>query len=242
MVKHGNPCGVSTAETLEEAYRKAYQSDPLSAFGGVFASNTPINQDIAQQMSSLFFEVLLAPSYHPESTEIFSKKSKRILVQYLNLPKSSYTFKSILGGVLEQEADDIDESPEHWSCPTKQTPTEDMLRDLTFAYKVVKVCRSNAIVLAKEEQVLGCGTGQTSRVDALWIAIQKAKRSGFTLQGAVMASEAFFPFEDCVKIAHEVGVHAVIQPGGSKRDDLSVTYCNTHHIPMLFTGKRHFRH
>ena len=243
IVKHGNPCGASIANTLQEAYTKAYEGDNLSAFGGVFATNTPITQDIAQHMSEIFFEVLLAPGYSPESIEIFSKKPKRILVQYSQLPHSSYSFKSILHGVLEQEVDELgDERPEDWSSPTQCLPSQEVVRDCTFAYKVVKVCRSNAIVLAKEEQILGCGTGQTSRVDALWIAIQKAKRAGLSLKGAVMASEAFFPFADCVEIAHKAGIEGVIQPGGSQRDHLSVTYCDEHQIPMIFTGKRHFKH
>lgn len=242
IIKHSNPCGVGVDHRAEEAYQKAYASDSLSAFGGVFASNRPLHKTIAAHMSSLFFEAILAPDFSTEALHIFSKQKNRRVLRYYQLPAPLQSYRSALGGMLEQETDLLASTKKHWEVPTSAKPKAACLEDLQFAYAIVACARSNAIALAKAGQLLGCGTGQTSRIDALHIAIEKAKRAGLPLQGAVMASEAFFPFPDCVEIAHQAGIKAVIQPGGSKNDKLSINYCEEQGLSMTLTHQRHFKH
>ena len=242
MLKHGNPCGVGLDEEPLRAYQKAYATDRLSAFGGVFATNRRVDREIAAQLSAIFFEVILAPELTREALDILSQKKKLRILQYTQLPSPRHTYRSALGGMLEQTSDLPLEDEASWEVVTSCHPTSAQYSSLRLAYGVVSCARSNAIVLAKDGQLLGCGAGQTSRIDALEMAIQKARRGEHDLEGAVMASEAFFPFPDCVEMAHQVGISAVIQPGGSMNDHLSVDFCETHHIPLVLSRRRHFRH
>ncbi|MBI1835884.1 MAG: bifunctional phosphoribosylaminoimidazolecarboxamide formyltransferase/IMP cyclohydrolase [Flavobacteriia bacterium] len=242
ILKHNNPCGLAIRSTLKQAYIDTLAGDPVSAFGGILIANKEIDLDTAVEINELFCEVVIAPSYNAEALELLkSKKNRIILVQKdILLPKRQ--FRTILNGVLEQDKDLITETAGHLETRTKLTPSEQEVKDLLFANKIVKHVKSNTIVLAKGNQLLACGTGQTSRVDALTQAIHKAKSFGFDLNGSVMSSDAFFPFPDCVEIAGNEGIKAVIQPGGSIKDDLSVDYCNENNIAMVFTGNRHFKH
>lgn len=243
ILKHNTPCGTATKETALEAYTTALACDPISAFGGIIVINREVSKEIAEEIDKLFFEVLIAPAYTQEALEIFGKKEKRIILRdKKGRDDSTYTYRTILGGLLAQERDTRIETKEDLKVVTTKVPTEVECDTMLFAMKVVKYCKSNAIVLAKEGQILGAGYGQTSRVDALRHAIEKAKAMGFDLQGAVLASDAFFPFADCVEMADKAGITAVIQPGGSIKDQLSIDYCNTHDMTMCFTGIRHFRH
>jgi phosphoribosylaminoimidazolecarboxamide formyltransferase/IMP cyclohydrolase len=242
ILKHNNACGLATRSTLAEAYTDALAGDPVSAFGGILISNTAIDMATAEQINTLFCEVVIAPEYKAEAMELLkSKKNRIILVQKdVELPKRQ--FRTILNGVLEQDKDLITDDRENLETRTKVAPTEEQIDDLLFANKLVKHTKSNTIVLAKNGQLLASGTGQTSRVDALRQAIHKAKSFNFDLNGAVMASDAFFPFPDCVEIADVEGINAVIQPGGSIKDELSINYCDEHGMSMVFTGNRHFKH
>ena len=242
VIKHSNPCGVAIDSLPERAFEKAYSSDSLSAFGGVFATNRPLSAAVAQRMTAFFFEVLVAPDFSPEALHIFDKYKNRRLLRLHQQPNRAYSYRSALDGMLEQEMDPPVRSTEHWSIPTTHKPDTMAMADLHFAHAVVACARSNAIVLARGGQLMGCGAGQTSRIDALQLAIEKAQRAKLSLQGAVMASEAFFPFADCVEVAHRAGIRAIIQPGGSKNDNLSIEYCETHGLVMVLTRKRHFRH
>ena len=242
VLKHNNACGIATRPSIEEAYVSALEADPVSAFGGILISNTQINLKTAELINELFCEVLIAPGYDKEGLELLkSKKNRIILVQKeVKLPKRQ--FRTILNGVLVQDRDEKSENREDLEVKTTNAPSENEIDDLLFANKLVKHTKSNTIVLVKNRQLLASGTGQTSRVDALNQAIHKAKTFHFDLKSAVMASDAFFPFPDCVEIAHNEGIDAVIQPGGSLKDQLSIDYCNNKKMRMVFTGIRHFKH
>ncbi|RMG80158.1 MAG: bifunctional phosphoribosylaminoimidazolecarboxamide formyltransferase/IMP cyclohydrolase PurH [Bacteroidetes bacterium] len=242
ILKHNNACGLSTRSTLLEAWTAALAGDPVSAFGGVIISNTAIDILTAQEIHKLFFEVLIAPDFMPDALELLSSKKNRILLKSKHIQLPKYSFKSALNGVLFQERDAKTENETDLKPVTHKQPSEAEIKDLIFANKIVKHTKSNAIVLAKNRQLIASGTGQTSRVDALEQAIKKAEHFGFDLSGAVMASDAFFPFPDCVEIASKKGIRAVIQPGGSIKDQESIDYCNKHNIAMVFTGIRHFKH
>jgi phosphoribosylaminoimidazolecarboxamide formyltransferase/IMP cyclohydrolase len=242
ILKHNNACGLSTRSTLKEAYEAALAADPVSAFGGILIANKEIDLATATLVNDLFCEVLIAPAYNAEAiTLLQSKKNRIILIQNeVELPQT--LVRSALNGYLVQDADMASEGPEHLVVKTVLAPNEQEIQDLLFANKLVKHTKSNTIILAKDGQLLASGTGQTSRVDALKQAIHKAKSFGFDLNGAAMASDAFFPFPDCVEIAHLEGINAVIQPGGSVKDELSITYCDANQMKMVFTGVRHFKH
>lgn len=242
ILKHNNACGLATRSTISEAYSDALAGDPVSAFGGILISNTEIDLETATKVNELFCEVVIAPSYAPEALEMLkSKKNRVILVQKeVSLPQRQ--FRTILNGVLEQDKDFKTEVESDLVSHTTTSPTKEEISDLLFANKLVKHTKSNTIVLAKNKQLLASGTGQTSRVDALSQAIHKAKSFNFDLNGAVMASDAFFPFPDCVEIAGNAGITSVVQPGGSIKDQLSIDYCNEHGISMVFSGNRHFKH
>ena len=242
VLKHNNACGLASRATLLEAWNDALAGDPVSAFGGVLITNRPIDKETAEEINKIFFEVIIAPDYDVNALEILTQKKNRIiLVRKENeLPRQQY--RSVLNGVLVQDRDLKTETAEDCKTATAKAPTAEEIEDMLFANKIVKNSKSNAIVLAKGKQLLASGVGQTSRVDALKHAIEKAQGFGFDLNGAVMASDAFFPFPDCVEIAHKAGVTAVIQPGGSVRDAESVQYCNDNGVAMVITGFRHFKH
>ena len=242
VLKHNNACGVAQRSNLHQAYVEALAGDPVSAFGGVLISNSEIDVDTAEEIHKLFCEVVIAPSFSPEALTVLKGKKNRILmVQKLTeLPPSSV--RSCLNGYLVQDKDEITDSAEILETVTELEPTADEIEDLLFASKLCKHTKSNTIVLAKGKQLCASGTGQTSRVDALNQAIHKAKSFGFELKGSVMASDAFFPFPDCVEIAEKAGIKAVIQPGGSIKDQLSIDYCNENKVAMVFTKTRHFKH
>jgi len=242
VLKHNNACGVATRPTLLEAWTDALAGDPVSAFGGVLITNRPIDRQTAGEIGKIFFEVVIAPDYDVDALEILGQKKNRIILVRKETEKPRWQFRSVLDGVLVQEKDLYVETPEDCKPVTTTAPTDSQVQDMLFANKIVKHSKSNAIVLARDGQLLASGVGQTSRVDALKQAIQKARSFGFSLDGAVMASDAFFPFGDCVQLAHEAGITAVIQPGGSVRDNESIDYCNAHGVAMVMTGIRHFRH
>ena len=242
ILKHNNACGVASRSTILEAWVDALAGDPVSAFGGVLISNTEIDEVVADEINKIFFEVIIAPSYTEGALNILEQKKNRIiLVQKQPAPRSRQ-FRSVLNGALVQDRDTATETPDMLTTVTKVAPTSEQITDMLFANKIVKQSKSNAIVLAKGGQLYASGIGQTSRVDALRQAIAKAQSFGFDLNGAVMASDAFFPFADCVEIAHEAGITAVIHPGGSIRDNDSVEYCDAHGMAMVTTGIRHFKH
>ena len=242
IIKHTNACGVGTASSVKEAYLKAFQADTVSAFGGVLATNKEIDVAAAEEINKLFFEILIAPAYDPKALELLkSKKNRMILLQKQKLRETKQS-KSILNGIIEQDLDLKTDSSEDLKVVTKRPPTKDEVDALLFASKICKHTKSNTIVLAINGQLLASGVGQTSRVDALKQAIEKAATFGFSLKDAVMASDAFFPFPDCVEIANQHGIRAVIQPGGSVKDQDSITYCDQHDMAMVFTGTRHFKH
>jgi len=242
ILKHNNACGIASRPLLKDAYVDALAGDPISAFGGILVCNTELDTDTANEINTLFFEIIIAPSYQNDALEVLkSKKNRIILVQKETvLPKRQ--FRTILNGVLEQDKDIAIDKAEGMKTVTEIEPHEEQLADLEFASKVCKNTKSNAIVLVKNNQLLASGVGQTSRIDALKQAIAKAKQFDFELEGCVMASDAFFPFADCVEIAHQAGVKAVIQPGGSIKDQLSIDYCNENKMVMVMTGTRHFKH
>jgi phosphoribosylaminoimidazolecarboxamide formyltransferase / IMP cyclohydrolase len=242
IIKHTNACGVSIAPTVKEAYLKAFQADTISAFGGVLATNKTIDVAAAEEINKLFFEILIAPAYDPAALELLkSKKNRMILLQKQPLTETRQS-KSILNGIIEQDLDLKTDSQEDLKTVTKRVPSAEEIEALLFASKICKHTKSNTIILAIKGQLLASGVGQTSRVDALKQAIEKARSFGFDLHGAVMASDAFFPFPDCVEIAHQQGIRAVIQPGGSVKDQDSVNFCDQQNMAMVFTGIRHFKH
>jgi len=242
VIKHNNACGLASDFDLSKAWKKALAGDPVSAFGGVLVANREITLDVAEAMNSLFFEVLLAPKFSEDALAVLQSKKNRILLRTNAFQGNKKNLRSVLNGVLEQDPDLAVESPSDLKIATEKSPSSTEIQDMLFANKIVKHSKSNAIVLAKNGQLLASGVGQTSRVDALKQAIAKAKHFGFDLRGAVMASDAFFPFPDCVEIAQEAGISAVIQPGGSMRDQESVDKANELGISMAITGIRHFKH
>ncbi|MDP2424482.1 MAG: bifunctional phosphoribosylaminoimidazolecarboxamide formyltransferase/IMP cyclohydrolase [Bacteroidales bacterium] len=242
IIKHTNACGLATRDKLIAAWKDALACDPISAFGGVLITNQIVDTETAQEINSLFFEVILAPGYAEEGLNLLKFKKNRIILRQKSFNFKSVQFKSALNGVLWQEKDMRSESIGDLKLVTHKSPSDEEVADLLWANKVVKHTKSNAIVLAKNKQLFGSGTGQTSRVDATIHAIGKAKSFAFNLHGAVMASDAFFPFTDSIELAYKSGITAVIQPGGSVRDQESIDFCNEHNLVMVFTGHRHFRH
>src|SRR5688500_9062893 len=244
ILKHNNACGAAVRPTLKQAWDAALQADPVSAFGGVLITNAPIDKVTAEAIDTIFFEIIVAPSFEKEALEVLRKKKNRVILERapVSINNGKIELRSALNGVLVQSSDTVVEGTGEMRTATMKGPGERELRDLVFANILVKHTKSNAIVLAKEDQLLASGTGQTSRVDALKQAIAKAHSFGFDLKGAVMASDAFFPFPDCVEIAHKEGITAVIQPGGSVKDKDSIDYCERNGMSMVFTGIRHFKH
>ena len=242
ILKHNNACGLAQRSSIHQAYVDALAGDPVSAFGGVLISNTEIDTDTAQEIHTLFCEVVIAPSYSNEALEILKGKKNRILLIQKDIELPKMQVRSCLNGTLAQDKDLKTDAKQDLNTVTKVAPTDAQVEDLLFASKICKHTKSNTIVFTKEKQLLASGTGQTSRVDALKQSIEKAKSFNFDLQGAVMASDAFFPFPDCVELADNAGIKAVIQPGGSIKDQLSVDYCDAHGIAMVMTGTRHFKH
>lgn len=242
VLKHTNSCGVAIRPTILEAWEAALAGDNISAFGGILMANTTIDLATAEAIDKIFYEVLIAPDFADDALDLLSKKKKRILMRIKSFERAPKSFKSLLNGVIEQDTDLRTDSREDLNSVTKRMASEKETQDLLFAAKVCKHLKSNTIVLAKDQQLIGMGCGQTSRVDALKQAIAKAEQFGFDVKGSVMASDAFFPFPDCVEIADLAGVTAVIQPGGSIKDQLSVDYCDAHDMAMFMTGIRHFKH
>lgn len=242
ILKHNNACGLATRPTVLQAWTDALAADPVSAFGGVLITNAVIDKETAEEINKIFFEVIIAPDYNVEALEILGQKKNRIILVRKNVTLPKRQFRSLLNGVLVQDRDLKTETTADLKIVTQKAPIQQEIEDMLFANKIVKNSKSNAIVLAKGKQLLASGVGQTSRVDALKQAIEKAKSFGFDLNGAVMASDAFFPFPDCVEIAGNEGITAVIQPGGSIKDQLTFDYCNEHGIAMVITGFRHFKH
>ena len=242
IVKHNNACGVATAPTAHEAYLNALACDPVSAYGGVIITNANVDLATAEELHKLFFEILIAPSFDEDALAILKKKKDRRLLIRKEVEVSKKQFKTLLNGVLEQDKDNSIETAADFKVATEKAPSKSEIKALEFALKICKHLKSNNVVLAKDGQMLACGVGQTSRVDALKQAIDKAKTFGFDLNGAAMASEAFFPFADCVAIAHQAGITTVVQPGGSIRDKESIDYCNANGLSMVMTGVRHFLH
>jgi phosphoribosylaminoimidazolecarboxamide formyltransferase/IMP cyclohydrolase len=242
ILKHNNACGLSQRDTLHQAYVDALAGDPVSAFGGVLISNKEIDKATAEEIHKLFCEVVIAPSYNSEALEILKGKKNRIILIQNEVEMPEMLIRTCLNGMLLQEKDHKTDTIAELINTTTSKPTEQEIEDLIFASKLCKHTKSNTIVLAKNKQLCASGTGQTSRVDALNQAIHKAQSFNFDLKGAVMASDAFFPFPDCVEIADKAGITSVIQPGGSIKDQLSIDYCNEHKISMVMTGTRHFKH
>jgi phosphoribosylaminoimidazolecarboxamide formyltransferase / IMP cyclohydrolase len=242
IIKHTNACGVAISADVKTAYLKAFQADTVSAFGGVLATNQKINLAAAEEINKLFFEILIAPAFQPEALELLKSKKNRIILMQKQPLTSEKQFKSLLNGVIEQDLDLKTDSKEDLKPVTKRLPSSEQVEALLFASKICKHTKSNTIILAINGQLLASGVGQTSRVDALRQAIEKAATFGFDLKGSVMASDAFFPFPDCVEIAHQSGIEAVIQPGGSIKDQDSIDYCDRNNMAMVFTGIRHFKH
>lgn len=242
ILKHTNACGLASDSSLLNAWKKALAGDPISAFGGVLICNQEVDAETAEEINKLFFEIILAPGYEKNALETLKTKKNRIVLQAKSYDFQTLQFKTSLNGVIAQDKDLKTEDLNDWEVVTEKSPSEATALDLVFANKLVKHTKSNAIVLAKDGQLIGSGTGQTSRIDALRHAVQKAKDFGLDLKGAVMASDAFFPFADSVEFAQKEGIIAVIQPGGSVRDKDSVAYCNETKMAMVFTGTRHFKH
>jgi phosphoribosylaminoimidazolecarboxamide formyltransferase/IMP cyclohydrolase len=240
IIKHTNVCGVAQRPTVAESWEAALAGDPESAFGGVLVCNNTIDARTANLINEIFFEVLVAPSFDDDALVTLRSKKNRILLQLKALPQKKDAYKSILDGVLMQDADEG--NYKEWNEAGGRDTTTDEKENLVFANIVCKHLKSNAIALVKNKQLVGKGCGQTSRIDALRQAVEKASQFKFNLTGAVMASDAFFPFDDCVRLGHEAGVYAFIQPGGSIRDKDSIDYCKQHGLAMVLTGMRHFRH
>jgi|TARA_B110000881_G_C18600881_1_gene535149 phosphoribosylaminoimidazolecarboxamide formyltransferase/IMP cyclohydrolase len=242
VLKHNNACGFAQRETIKQAYLDALAGDPVSAFGGVLISNTEIDAATAEEIHKLFCEVVIAPSFTEEALSILKGKKNRVLLIQKSTSLPLQNVRTALNGLLVQDKDCITDALEDLTYATNTKPSEKELKDLLFASKICKHTKSNTIVFTKNNQLLASGTGQTSRVDALTQAIEKANNFGFDLNGAVMASDAFFPFPDCVEIAEKAGIRSVIQPGGSIKDQLSIDYCNANNVSMVLTGTRHFKH
>ena len=242
ILKHNNACGISTRESLKKSYHCALEADPVSAFGGILICNSKMDVETAEIINKLFCEVVISPKFDEESLTMLKSKKNRIILKLNSYPTKKDISRTCLNGSLHQSVDNITDSLDILTYPTKIKPNADQIDDLLFASKISKNTKSNTIVLVKNKQLLASGTGQTSRVDALNQAIEKAEKFGFDLNGASMASDAFFPFPDCVEIAHKKGINSIIQPGGSIKDNLSIDYCNENRIGMIFTGIRHFKH
>ncbi len=242
VIKHNNACGLASRSNLTEAWNDALAGDPLSAFGGVLVTNRNIDMATAIEINKIFFEIIIAPSYDDDALEVLKAKKNRVILVLKNSKFANVQFRSLLNGVLVQDKDTITEDSTNLNAVTKITPSEKEIEDLLFANKLVKHTKSNTIVLAYNKQLVGSGTGQTSRVDALKQAIEKARTFELPIEGAVMASDAFFPFGDSVEIANKAGIKSVIQPGGSIRDKESIKYCDDHGMSMVMTGVRHFKH
>jgi len=242
ILKHNNACGVAQKPTMKEAYLAALAGDPTSAFGGVLIANGNIDKGTAEEVNKLFCEIVIAPSYDAEAITILQEKKNRIILIIKDVVLPTTQVRTCLNGILVQDKDNVTDTKEHLTNVTTLVPNDNQIEDLLFASKICKHTKSNTIVLAKNKQLCASGTGQTSRVDALRQAIEKANSFQFDLNGAVMASDAFFPFPDCVEIAHNAGITAVIQPGGSIKDNLSIDYCNDNQMAMVTTGIRHFKH
>lgn len=242
IIKHNNACGVAKRDNLSDAWQAALACDPVSAYGGIIVTNVTIDEATAELIDKVFFEIIITPGYSGRALEILSQKKNRIILKRKFSGTSDYSYKSLLNGVIWQERDRATETAKDLKPVTQRLPGQEEVDDLIFANKIVKHSKSNAIVLAKNLQLCASGIGQTSRVDALKQAIDKARLFGFDLAGSVMASDAFFPFPDCVEIAHKAGIRAVVEPGGSVRDQTSIDYCSANGIAMVFTGVRHFKH
>jgi len=242
ILKHNNACGLATRNSIHQAYVDALAGDPVSAFGGVLISNVQIDKPTAEEIHNLFCEVVIAPSYSEDALKVLKGKKNRIILIRNEAELPNTIVRTCLNGVLVQEKDNKTDNLAELTYVTKKEPSSREMEDLIFASKLCKHTKSNTIVLAKNKQLCASGTGQTSRVDALNQAIHKAKSFNFDLKNAVMASDAFFPFPDCVEIAHKSGITSVIQPGGSIKDQLSIDYCNENNIAMVMTGTRHFKH
>ncbi|RKR09721.1 phosphoribosylaminoimidazolecarboxamide formyltransferase/IMP cyclohydrolase [Flavobacterium sp. 90] len=242
ILKHNNACGLASRKTISEAYLAALACDPTSAFGGVLIANTKIDLATAQEINKLFCEVVIAPSYDDDAIAVLQEKKNRIILVQNEVELPSRQVRTCLNGLLIQDRNNITDNKEHLKTVTITEPTAQEIEDLIFASKICKNTKSNTIVFAKNGTLISSGTGQTSRVDALVQAVDKAKAFGFDLTGASMASDAFFPFPDCVELAKKAGITAVIQPGGSIKDELSINYCNENNVAMVFTGTRHFKH
>lgn len=242
ILKHNNACGLASRSTMKQAYLDALSADPTSAFGGVLIANGKIDLATAEEINKLFCEVVIAPAYAQEAIDLLEEKKNRIILILNDVALPQKNVRTCLNGVLVQDKDNVTDSKAHLKTVTKVTPSAAEIEDLLFASKICKHTKSNTIVFAKNKQLCASGTGQTSRVDALKQAIEKATSFEFDLTGAVMASDAFFPFPDCVEIANKAGITAVIQPGGSIKDELSIQYCDDNNMAMVFTGIRHFKH
>ncbi len=242
IMKHNNACGIAERGSLKQAWNDALAADPVSAFGGIIIANKTVDAETAEEMHKLFFEVVIAPSYTDDALTVLKQKKNRIILVQKEVELASKQQKTLLNGVIVQDKDLKTETATNLTPSTAKLASEREIEDMLFANKLVKHTKSNAIILVKNKQLLASGTGQTSRVDALNQAIEKANKFKFDLKGAVMASDAFFPFPDCVEIADNAGITAVIQPGGSIRDKDSVNYCNQHNMSMVTTGTRHFKH
>ena len=242
ILKHNNACGISTRKSVLAAYQDALAGDPISAFGGILICNKTIDHASSEEINKLFCEVVIAPGYDKDAFELLKSKKNRIILKLKNNNLSKKIVRTCLNGILFQDKDNKTDSIEDFSIPTVKKPSDKETEDLIFASKICKHTKSNTIVLAKNKQLISSGTGQTSRVDALKQAIEKSKNFNFNLDGSVMASDAFFPFPDCVEIAHNQGISSVIQPGGSIKDNLSIDYCNKNNLSMVLTGIRHFKH
>jgi len=242
VLKHTNPCGIATRNSISEAWDAALAGDPVSAFGGIIIANQEIDGETAEKIDQIFYEVVMAPSFSDEAIELLTKKKKRILLEIQSWTQPKKQFKSLLNGVIEQDMDLKQHERANWKLATSKAASDRELEDLMFANKVVKHLKSNTIVLVRDQQMIGMGCGQTSRVDALQQAIHKARHFDFETEGAVMASDAFFPFPDCVEIGHEAGIQSIVQPGGSIKDQDSIDYCDAHDQSMYMTGFRHFKH
>ncbi len=242
IIKHNNACGVASRDSSTEAWKDALACDPVSAFGGVIVTNAPVNEITAAEIDKIFFEIIIAPEFTPGALEILKQKKNRIILLRKDSVKNNYGYRSLLNGVLWQERDNSTETAKEMKPVTKRKPVAEEVEDLVFANIIVKHSKSNTIVIAKNRQLYASGIGQTSRVDALKQAIEKARSFGFELKGSVLASDAFFPFADSVEIAHKAGIMAIVQPGGSVKDQDSIDYCSSNGVAMVFTGIRHFKH
>ena len=242
IFKHTNPCGVATGETLKAAWDRALACDPVSAFGGILICNKTVDEDVAEAIQEIFFEVLIARDFTEKALDILKKKKKRIILKQKYFSFGKEVVRSAIGGLLKQEIDTLVADPQSYEQKSGRTASDSELKDAAFGEKVGKHLKSNAIAIVKDQQLIGSGIGQTSRVDALRQAIDKAGRLGFDLTGSVLYSDAFFPFADCAQIAHEAGIQVIAEPGGSIRDQETIDYCNENDLCLLFTQHRHFKH